>query len=426
MLRQIRDKTIKTLRWSERYAKTDMVEFATNNTWLFVGRIIAVGSGVVLTIAFANLLTPTAFGTYKYIIATAGFVGAFSLAGLATSATRMVAQGYKNGIPHLFSVFMLSSIPASVLTAFISIYYFYMGNSVLGSGMAFVALGNMFNGLVLNKSLLSGSGDFKALFWYGMPRTIIPIAAMIGTLFVTNNLIIIFSVYFLVNLAAGWVSYTLSMRHAEVDASLENKEVTREAIRFGFHMSIMGGIGVAAAQIDQLLLWHFVGPIELAVFTFAIAPIREIKGMLENFSPIIFSRFAIRTRDELRTSIPLRAKQIFLVSLVFTALYIFAAPYIFSILFPQYLSAVFLSQLLALTILLQPKSVMENALSAQGETTRRYMIIAATQVLKVVLSASLIPLYGLNGAIAGLLLMELGSAIILAVAYTFFYGRPQK
>ncbi|MBI4068332.1 oligosaccharide flippase family protein [Candidatus Kaiserbacteria bacterium] len=422
----MQEKTLKTLRWSERYAKTDMVEFAANNAWLFVGRMIAVGSGVVLTIAFANLLTPTAFGTYKYIIATAGFVGAFSLAGLATSGTRMVAQGHKNGIPHLFLMYTLSSIPASVITALVSIYYFYMGNAVLGFGMAFVAITNVYNGLVLNKSLFSGLTDFKAQFWYGVPRTIVPIVIMIATLFITKNLIIVFTAYFLGNLAVGWVTYVLSMRHAGVDAASENKEATREAIRFGFHMSIIGGIGVAAAQIDQLLLWHFVGPVELAIFTFAIAPIRELRGLLDNFSPIIFARFAVRTRDELRASIPLRAKQIFLVSLVITALYSFTAPYMFNIFFPQYLSAVFLSQLLALTILLQPKSVMENALGAQGETTRRYIIIAATQALKLILSASLIPLYGLNGAIAGLLLTELGTAIILAVAYTFFYGRPQN
>src|SRR3989344_6653654 len=99
MFEPIRQKVYRLLRWSEKYTKADMVYLVHGNFWLITGRAIAVGSGVLLTVAFANLLSPTDFGTYKYILAIAGFIGAFSLGGLSGAVTRAVARGKEHVVP---------------------------------------------------------------------------------------------------------------------------------------------------------------------------------------------------------------------------------------------------------------------------------------------------------------------------------------
>src|SRR5690606_14131318 len=65
------------LRQSEKYTKVDMVYLASGNFWLTTNRVVGIGTGFMLTLAFANLLPPEIFGQYKYILALAGIIGAF-------------------------------------------------------------------------------------------------------------------------------------------------------------------------------------------------------------------------------------------------------------------------------------------------------------------------------------------------------------
>ena len=168
------------------------------------------------------------------------------------------------------------------------------------------------------------------------------------------------------------------------------------------------------------------GPVELAISAFAIAPVREIKALLENFAPMLATRFATRTSAELRASIPLRAKQIFIISGIFALAYALAAPLIFSLFFSQYTSAVYWSQLLALTLLVQPtRNVLAGAINAQGRTKAYYFTTLSTQAVKLAASVILIPLYGLPGAIIGLIVTDIATALIYLITFRIAYtNRP--
>jgi O-antigen/teichoic acid export membrane protein len=92
--------------------------------------------------------------------------------------------------------------------------------------------------------------------------------------------------------------------------------------------------------------------------------------------------------------------------------------------FPQF-SALFLSQLLALTIIVQPvKNVLDSAITAQAQTKYYYFLTGTMQVTKLALSVSLIPLFGLPGAIAGLILHDAIAALIYWFTFRRAYARP--
>src|SRR3989344_7482169 len=163
MLRRAKERAVRALRWTERYTKTDMVYFAESNFWLNISRILSAGTGMMLTVAFANLLAPETFGTYKYVIAAAGFVATFSLSGLGTALMRAVAQGSRAIIPSIVRTANLWSLPASAAALGVCIYYFVQGNSDLGFAFLFIAVSNNFsNGFGATKGLLQAVGDFKA------------------------------------------------------------------------------------------------------------------------------------------------------------------------------------------------------------------------------------------------------------------------
>src|SRR3989338_5672754 len=98
MLRRTQDKIIQILRWSEKYTKTDMVYLASGHFWFAIGHGAAIGSGFLLTLGFANLLSPTEYGVYKYILAGAGLISTFTLGGIVQAIQRALARGYTNVI----------------------------------------------------------------------------------------------------------------------------------------------------------------------------------------------------------------------------------------------------------------------------------------------------------------------------------------
>ncbi len=385
------------------------------NFWLTASRVVSVGSGMILTIAFANLLSKEVFGTYKYVIAIAGFFTAFSLSGLSLALSKSVAQGKQDIVRSLFGTSVKWSIPASIAALLAALYYFYKGNVELGTGLALIAACTPFlNGFGLYKGLLSGKGDFKSLAVWSIPRNIIPIIALVTTLLVTKSTIAIVVVYFISNFIAGWATYAWSLHKYKIGNSQDG---VKETVEYSKHLSFLALFIQASSQIDLLLLWHFTGPAELAIYTFALAPVREMRNFSENFFPIIFPKYATKTVEEIRMSMGLRLRQMGLVSIAIAAVYILAAPLIFKIFFPQYLASVFLSQLLALAIVLQPKGLIETMFLAQGEIKKRYTVVILTNVTKIALLCVLIPTHGILGAVIGSIATEIVSTIIMYIAY---------
>jgi len=415
MIKNIKQDIYNLLRWSEKYTKTDMIYFVTGNFWLTIGRFIAIGSGILLTLAFANLISPEIFGTYKYILAIAGFVGAFSLSGLGGAVTLAVAQERTYVVPHASRIAFLWSLPGSFLALCGSLYYFFMHNATLGFGLLFIALTNsFFNVFVFSKSIALGKKDFKGMTLIGMLTTILPIALLITTLFITTNIIIILFVYFLSNFVSGLFSYKWFMKKY---VTPKGDIGIKETITYGKHLSVMGATSQMVSNLDQLLLWHFSGPVSLAMYSFALAPVREIRNFAENIHPLIFPKFANKTVAEMKQTVPLRIFQLLVVSLIIGIMYIISAPWLYTILLPQYVSAIFASQLLAVALIFQPKGIIETMLHAQGNTRLRYVAVFTTQGIKVVLSVILIPIYGFMGAVVSVVFTDAFSALILWMIY---------
>jgi O-antigen/teichoic acid export membrane protein len=175
-----------------------------------------------------------------------------------------------------------------------------------------------------------------------------------------------------------------------------------------------------SGQIDQLLLFHFTGAAQLAVYTLALAPVQEARTLLVNFSTIIFPKLARKTKEEVRASLPLRLKQITALSIIGTIGYIVLVPLLFTYLFPKYLVSITVSQVLALTILFQGKSVIEYLLIAHGEIKKRYVAILTSQAIEFAFYCTLIPMFGLWGAAWATVLAEAGAAATLYVMYRRF------
>jgi len=415
MPKKLKDPLHNLLRRSEKYTKTDMVHFFSANFWLNFSRIISVGTGMLLTVAFANLLTPEQFGTYKYAIASAGFVATFTLNGLGAAVMRAVAQGKKNVVPAVVRTAIFWSIPASIATLGISFYYFAQGNSDLGYIFLFIAISNTFaTGLGTTKGIWVGLGDFKTPAIYGIPRILVPFIIILLTIVITKNVVWIVLAYFASSTIASWLGYLWMLRRLKIHGSPEH---VAETIRYGKQMSVLAFFQIGAGQIDQLLLWHFTTPATLALYALALGPMGEAKNLINNFLSVSFRKIASKTEEVLYKTLTLRLWQMFWVCAVMTAGYIVLVPFLFTYLFPKYIDAILVSQILALSILLLPRGLIDTFFVTHGQVKKRSAVILTSQGVRFALICGLIPLFGLWGAVAAILLSELSTAIIYLIVY---------
>ncbi len=415
MLEFIKGPLYRLLRWSEKYTKADMVYLASSNFWLNASRVISIGSGILLTITFTRLLSPEQFGTYKYVIAAAGFVGTFTLNGLNSAVMRAVAQGKFNVIPAAVRSGSLWSIPASLAALGVSAWYFYNGNSELGFAFLFIGVTNSIsNGLGVTKSVWGAAQQFKMGTLVGIPKIFVPFIIILLTIIVTQNVTWILFAYFFSNILFSILGYFFMKWYFTIKAGPDG---VGETLRYGKQMTALGFFQIASGQIDQLLLWHFTTPAILATYALAITPVNEAKNLIINFAGIMFPKLATKTEKEIHDTLPLRIRQTFIASLVLTIIYIATVPILFTYVFPKYLASILVSQVLALTILFQFSTVIDAYLVAHGEIKKRVAIITTTQIIEFGLLFICIPFFGLWGAVAAGVLSEFGGALVFLFMY---------
>jgi O-antigen/teichoic acid export membrane protein len=420
MLNKLKEPLHRILRWSERYTKTDMVYFASSNFWINLSRVISIGSGIILTITFTRLLTPEQFGTYKFVLAAAGLVGTFALNGMATAVARAVAQGRYNVVPAAVRSAALWSVPASIAALAMGGYYFMHGNTDLGFAFLFIGVTNsVSNGIAATKNIWGAAKEFRMQTLVGIPKIFVPFIIILLTILLTKNVTWILFAYFFSNIILSIFGYYFMKWWYKIRYSPEG---VSETLLYGKQMTALGFFQIASGQIDQLLLFHFVGAAPLAIYALAIAPVNEAKTFLYNISGVMFPKIATKTEGEVHQMLPLRIKQMIIISLAITAVYIFAVPFLFKYVFPKYLASVFVSQVLALTLLFTVSTIVDTYLVSHGEIKKRTKVILSTQAVEFALFFALIPLFGLWGAVAATVLSEFGAAIV----FLWMYFRNRK
>jgi len=407
LIEKYRNKIYQLLRWTEKWTKTDMVYFASGNFWLIGGRIITITIGMTLTVAFANLLPKENFGTYKYILSVSGILTAFSLTGMGTAVTKTVAQGFDGIMKYSNRVSFIWGLVGSFLAIATSVYYFINNEKVIAYSLIILALTAPFSKVgSLSSSLLHGKKDFKRLTTYSVPRTIVSTLMMIIVVLLTDNIIIIVGSYFLLNAILSLLTYFLALKVHKPNPKNVSKEVEKETLKYSKHLSVMGVFTQAVAELDKILLWHYTGPVQLAVYTFATAPVREIRNLTENIFPLALPKFAARDFSDVKKNLPLRVGQMTLVILPIVVSYILLAPLLFKILFPQYLDSIIYTQLFALSLLMQPSGFISAALTAHAKIKQKYILTLTSSVFRIALFVLLIPSYGILGIVYSVLASE--------------------
>ncbi|HRZ30561.1 MAG TPA: oligosaccharide flippase family protein [Candidatus Paceibacterota bacterium] len=395
-IKELKSKSYKLLRWSEKYTKTDMVYLTRGGFWLTIGQGIAMLSGFLLSIAFANLFPKESFGTYKFILSIAGIMGIFSLTGLGTAIVQSVARGFRSSLQRGFWINLKWGLGILLVGLALSVYYYLNDNKLLS--LSFLLVG-IFSPLAISSRLysayLAGKKDFRKISIYNTIHNISPAIALIGTLLLTQNLMIIIIVYFLVDALIPFCLY-LATKPAREKSTIK---VDPELISYSKHLTAMEMLGQIAHYVDKVLIFHFLGAAPLAIYAFAIAPVEQLQGGKKILSTLTYPKLSEQSFEKIQKTAPRKAFLATIYAFGLISGYILLVPYFYKFFYPQYTDSILYSQVYSLTLLAISGTIFHDTLQAHKKKKELYIHKTIIPVLQITLFILLLPQFGLMGLV---------------------------
>jgi O-antigen/teichoic acid export membrane protein len=165
------------------------------------------------------------------------------------------------------------------------------------------------------------------------------------------------------------------------------------------HLSLMNVLGTVSGQIDKVLLFQFLGPAQVALWSFAQAPVSHLRQISKIMGGVILPKVANAELGHVRRTALPRALAIFAVSVAAFGAYWFAAPYLYAVLFPGYQDAVLASRIFALAVLTTPFVLFKQTLIGHRRTRELYVASTVQPIVKIALVAGAMP-WGVTGVAA--------------------------
>jgi len=395
MIKRVKQKTYKLLRQSEKYTKTDMVYLFKGGSWLTGGQIIASICSFLLALTFANLLPKETYGIYKYILSMAGLLVIPTLAGIDTAIVQAVSRGYEGSLFKGLKTKIKWGILGGLSSLIFAGYYYFNDNITLAISFliiaAFLPLIDSFN---IYHAILIGKKLFNTKVKYATSVHFISVVVLIVTLFLTNNLFLILFAYFFSYTFFRGIFLILTLKKIHL-----NKKEDPQTIPYGKHLTFINIITTLSNYLDKVLVFHYLGAAELAIYIFSILPPEQLKSFLKNIRPLALPKLSNRSRAEIRKTVFSKMFKFALFIGLGIIIYIFLAPLFYNIFFPQYTESIFYSQIFAISLITAVSILPTSALQAKMAKKKLYQLNIYSPFIQIVLLFLFIYFYGLIGVI---------------------------
>lgn len=411
MVKTLKVKAHDFLRWTEKWTKTDMIYFTKGGFWLTTGQLFSTLSSFILSIAFANLLPKEIYGQYKYILSMAGLLSIATLSGMTTALAQSVAKGYDGSFVLATKARMKWGLVGAILGLILAGYYFYNHNVTLTFCFLIASVFMPFmDSLNSYEAVLVGKKLFKENTKYNIIIKIVATIITVGTIYFTNNLFILIFSYFITYTILRFIFLLITKYKARL-----NKQVDPQTLPYGKHLSLMGVIEIISSQLDKVLVFNYLGAAPLGIYSFAIAMPEQIKGLLKNVQSLALPKFTQSKYTENRKTIMIKMFKFSLLVVPIIIAYIWAAPYIFKIFFPQYMEAVFYSQIFSISLITISASLPIAFLQSQADTKKLWQINLLSPTVQIVILFTAIYFYGLIGMILARIINRFMNLFIVTV-----------
>src|SRR3989344_553397 len=410
MVLSIRKKISAFLRWSERYTKTDMHYASKGVFWILLGKAGVFLVSLITMTAFANWLSKETYGTYQLIISLLGIAGIFALSGMSTSLIRSIAQKKEGTLLAAVKEKIKWGSLGSLGLLLVALWYFFHHNLVLAGGFAIGAIFLPFREtFAITPVFWNGRKRFDLEGLYKVLPAILALCIIIPVIYFTDNVLWI--------LFATLGSYVLfdGLFLLRTIRKTDNSDEDKEAITFGKTLTAMDAMVRIAGNIDKIILWKFLGPVQVAIYSFAQFPMKALGGALP-IQSLALTKLGEKNIKDIKQGLLRKFFYLFFLSVPLTIFIIFLTPFVYKAFFPQYSESVIYFQALTIILIFMPFDLLGAALISDRRKKELFIVRVGTSVLRIILFFAHTPAFGIWGVIGALLLAE-----VVRVGMIFFF-----
>lgn len=405
-MKNLKKKIREILRWSEKYTKTDMVYLAKGGFWKVLGKVITFLIGFGTMSALSRWLSKESFGNYQYVLSIVSIFGLSTLSGTGPALTRAVARGKEGMLIKVAKEKSKWSVLGTLICLAIGFWYLWLGKSTLGYAFLiasfFFPLPRIFN---IYTPFWHGKKSFDVEAKATMGINLLEALIFIPAIYYFENFLLILLAYFISrSIFRGLVFYLTSR-------NVSNEKCDNATIPYGKHLTIMGAIETFARHIDKVIIWQFLGPVQVAVYAFAKKPVTRLKQVMP-VSQLALPKLSEREVKEIKPQLLEKFYKLFFVSVISAVGFYFLSPLLYKAVFPEYLDSVPYARGLGLLFVLFPFTLLRTALVSELKKGELYIIRFVAPGVRIVCFSLLVPFYGIWGIIAGILIGELARGVL--------------
>ncbi|MBW9222920.1 oligosaccharide flippase family protein [Methanothermococcus sp. SCGC AD-155-K20] len=389
----------------------DLPYFIKGGFWLSFIQFFNTLKGFILSVVLANMLSKESFGEYSFVLSILGLAGIFALPGMSFAIIQSVARGYEGTyFKALREVFKYSWISSLILLG-ATVYTYFKGNFNLST--IFLILSVMFPFYSISgyyQSLLNGKKRFDILSKLSSFFNILSTLLTVVVVFITKSVFwIVVSTVLIQILICGYFSIFYIRKF------IKNSEVDKSSIDFGKGISPSLALNSFANNFDSLIMVHFLGFSELAIFKIITLIPNQIKIFMNSLTPLILPK--ITSKDVSKEEIIKHFKKFLLLVILLIGVYWIIAPFIFKWFYPKYYNYVWLSMIFHLSFISFLSILPLNYILKEKEKKFVSRYYNYSSIFLVIASFVFIYYMGLIGAIVARMLYRL--FLIFLILYYF-------
>jgi O-antigen/teichoic acid export membrane protein len=399
----------------------DAPYFLRGGFWLSLSQVITIVAGICVSALFAHMLTEHEYGTYRYLIGIGVFLTSFSLTGFGQSVLQTAAKKYRQFYNETIGIALLYNLGITLASIIGATYYFYKGNDTLALGCIIVALIQPVINTYQNIfPFLQGSRRFRESTVSQTIKTIVVSGASIGAIFITQNILVLLAAYLLSHALTNLVSH---FYYRPQNSTPTPPDVFTKYLSYAKNTSLRTIITSIAFRLDTIIIFTWLGATELAIYTIAMLIPEQIKGSVKNMATLIMPKYAQHSDiTTLKKTVFKRSIQLFFIFSGIALVYVLAAPFLYTLLFPKYETAIFYSQLTALSFPTMIAVLPYSALKSQLRERELYSYTIQNSILSIILTLLLIWLFGLIGAV----MARVASRLLIMILTIFHFTKIKE
>lgn len=382
------------IRW-----KFDAHYFAKNSFLVLLGQGVGFLRGIVSGYLVARFFEQETYGQYQFMLSIMGMLAVFSIPGMATPVARAWSKNepfsidaitrHQVMVGSIGSLLLLGAIPFLGLYGKADLWPLFVAAAIIFPvpSIAMVRFG----------SYTVGKARFDIALRANVAWSLISIVCTTSIILFNQSALLMLVVATL----APPIVYLWMGRNFTPTAS-KDPEDSAKIVRFAWRLTFASLPADLTWYLDKLMISHFFGLNQLALFSVALIIPEQVKIFTKQFFPVAFSKQAsiVDSRESRRklTQAVLAGTAVFSVGAVAYAL---VSPVLMALLFPQYDTAQLslLTSVAAISVVTNPASLFGQYLEAQGMIRETRIAQWSAAGFFAVALVTLIPAFGLLGAV---------------------------